>query len=199
MHRIRILVAALIVTVATILFIASPAQAGPTAENYVTINSYGDQIFSWFWVDKELGIIGCARCSYWFDFRKSEVLDERSETVVYAGVMDGLTELSQAAVTTDEKIAAGLREQAISAFTASASALGKTTLLAGPVGYYVPAKGATVETGDAWLSAADQNIADGIALLQISLADPDPNPWVVAATAKFDLAYRQISTKQVEV
>jgi hypothetical protein len=195
-RRFAIVLAALVAAVLGGLATASPAQAAPKLEGYMAVSPYGDKFPGWFWIDEMEGIIGCPKCLHWFDFNKSEVLHPEQEAGLNGGIVAGLGTLSQAHVATDPRTRARLRAEALAQFTAATRALGRAGLRPGPVGYYDPAKDATVETGAAWLAAADEDIADGIGLLQRALAEPDPTPWVEAAAAQFDEAFQEISTKK---
>ncbi|MGW1062117.1 hypothetical protein [Micromonospora rubida] len=48
-----------------------------------------------------------------------------------------------------------------------------------------------VESPQGWLAAADQDIADGIGLMQRSFASRDGAALAAAAVAKFDEAFRE--------
>lgn len=197
MKRIAIVLAALVATALGGLAAATPAQADPPRlEGYVAITPYGDKLQVWYWIDQMEGIIGCPKCLHWFDFKKSEELHVEQEIALNGGITAGLGALSEAHVATDPRTRDRLRAEALAHFTAASRALGRASLSAGPVGYYDPAKDATVETGSEWLAAADQDVVDGIALLQEALARPGQVPWLEAAVAQFDEAFQEISTKK---
>jgi hypothetical protein len=190
-------VATLLVALLGGLAIAAPAQAGPPQrEGYLAITAYGDKFPGWFWIDEMEGIIGCPQCLHWFDFYKSQELRVEQEAVFTGGVIAGLDLLGQARAATNPRLQEALRAEALGQFSAAARELGSTTLRAGPVGYYDPDRDATVATGSSWLAAANQDVVDGITLLQRSFEGPTPDPWIVAAVAQFDEAFEEIATKQ---
>ena len=179
--------------------VASPAQAGPGdlhVEQYIAITPYGEKLHYWFWIDEMEGIIGCPKCLHWFDFDKSEQLRVEQELGFSDGVMTGLEQLGRANAATDPRTRSAWRAGALGHFTAAARALRDARLRSGPVGYYDPDRDVTVATESRWLSAADQDIVDGISLLQQSFEGPTPQPWIEAAVVQFDEAFQEISTKQ---
>jgi len=199
MRRIGAVLATLLVAVLGGV-IATPAQAGPPQrEGYLAITAYGDKFPGWFWIDEMEGIIGCPKCLHWFDFHKSQELRVEQEAAVIGGVIAGLDLLGQARAATSPRIRAALRADALGQFISAAHELGGASLRAGPVGYYDPDRDATVETGSLWLAAADQDLVDGITLLQHSFEGPTPDPWIAAAVAQFDEAFEEIATKQAIV
>ena len=66
---------------------------------------------------------------------------------------------------------------------------------AGFVGYLDLATGKDVATQTAWLAAADQDLADGMNLLQRSFGSSDSAALVRQATAQFDEAFKEIDQK----
>lgn len=196
MKRFAIIAATLAAAVLAGLGVAAPAQATPNQERYVAITSMGDQLRGWFWVDQIDGIIGCPRCVHWLDFRAERKLTPQQEVAVKGGIMAGLGQLSEATVAPDARTRDQLRADALAQFSSAARALGGLGLRAGPVGYYNPDKGVTVTTGAAWLNAADQDIVDGIGLLQSSFGTTRPQGLVASAVAEFDQAFAQISAKK---
>jgi hypothetical protein len=195
MRRFAVVVATLVAVTLGGLAVATPAQAKPVPEEYVAILATGEAVHQWFWIDELEGIIGCRRCIHWFDFKVSE--QPQLDAQIKVGIMAGLGQLSEATVAGDPRTRARLRADALARFTGVARALDGATLNQGPVGYYDPDKGVTVATGTGWLAAADQDIVDGVALLQQSLTGPTPDPWIEAATREFDKAFAQISSKKV--
>lgn len=193
MRRFAIVVATLAAAVLGGLAVTGPAQAAPPREQYVVM-SHGDVLHQWFWVDQLEGIIGCAKCVHWFDFRVGEVRVD--ETAIKGGILGGLGQLSEASVAGDPRVAERLRADALAQFTAAARELGRNELMAGPVGYYDPDKGVAVVAPTEWLASADQDIVDGIGLLQRSFTDPEPSPWRTAAMRQFDKAFKQIAIKK---
>jgi hypothetical protein len=196
MRRFAMVVATLVAVTLGGLAVATPAQAKPRAEEYVAVTSRGDVLHQWYWIDQIEGVIGCAKCLHWIDV-KTEVEQPGLEATVKGGIMAGLGQLSEATVAGDERTRARLRADALARFTDVAKALGRTAVTPGAVGYYDPDKGVTVETDTAWLASADQDIVDGVGLLQRSIEDPEPSPWRAAAMRQFDKAFAQISTKKV--
>ena len=191
MRRLTIVLATLVAMTLGGLATATPAQADPPkleVEGYVAITPYGDKFEIWYWIDQMEGIIGCIKCLHWFDFKKTEELHVEQEIELNGGITAGLGKLSEAHVATDPRTRDRLRAEALAHFTAASRALGRASLEAGPVGYYDPEKDATVETGSEWLAAADQDIVDGITLLQRSAVE--------AAVVQFDEAFQEISTKK---
>lgn len=196
MRRFAVVVATLVGVMLGGLAVATPAQAIPNAEEYVAVTSRGDVLRQWFWIDRLEGIIGCAKCRYRLDVKTSAETPELDATIK-SDIMAGLGQLSGATVAGDERTRARLRAEAVARFTDAAKALDGAALSPGVVGYYDPDKVVTVATDTKWLASADQDIADGIGLLQQSLGGPDPVPWREAAMRQFDKAFAQISTKKV--
>jgi hypothetical protein len=196
MRRFAIVVATVAAVTLGGLAVAAPAQAEPKAEEYVMVASGGDVLRQWFWIDQLEGIIGCIKCRHWFDV-KAQVEQPGLEAVIKGDLMAGLGHLSAATVAGDDRTRARLRAEALARFAHAARALGGSTLSPGPVGYYDPDKGVTVVTGTAWLAAADQDLVDGVTLLQRVAGDPSPDPWKQAAMEQFDQALAQISAKKV--
>jgi hypothetical protein len=182
-------------TSAAVFGLTAPAHAGPVAERYVAAYN-GHALTDWFWVDQIEGIIGCAKCGWLIDHQATVVLDPDQELAFQSGVMGGLYDLSQAKVATDPRTQAAWRARAQSEFTGAAKALGKATARVGVVGYYDPDKGAKIALYRSWLSATDQDIADGLTLFQRAIMDPEPAPWFQAGMAQFDQAYAEISAKR---
>jgi hypothetical protein len=194
MKRILAVVAAL-ATATAVLMLPAPAQAGPAQERYISISSTGDQL-GWFWIDQLEGIIGCAKCVWRIDLKKSHELTAANEKLFQSSLMSGLGNLSAAKVA-DPRTAAALKAQALADFQAGARALGTARASVGVVGYYNLDTRQTTAADRAWLAAADQDLADGFANLQAAATDPSPNPWIVAAQKEFDKAYAEIAGKAV--
>ncbi|MBB5869099.1 hypothetical protein F4553_002478 [Allocatelliglobosispora scoriae] len=178
--------------------IATPgvAQAAPRKELYAVVQSNGAALTSWFWIDELQGIIGCAKCAWQIDFRKTVVLTADQEKLFQASFLAGVTKLSEASVA-DPRTAAVLRSQATDQFAAAARSLGAGRALPGVVGYYDPDRQATIPSSQPWLQAADQDFADGLTLMQRAAGEPVPVPWITRAMAEFDEAFAELSGKRV--
>ncbi len=177
---------------------AAPAQADPPkAEGYIMITPYGHRFQGWFWIDQIDGIIGCAKCLHWLQLKPQEELRVEQAAALDRGIMAGLGLLSDASITTDPRRKAALRSDALTQFTSAARALGRTGVTAGPVGWYDPDKDDTWVADAPWLTAAAQDVADGLGLIQSVLVsgDPSPDPWRQAAI-QFDEAYGEIAGKK---
>lgn len=190
----RRILAAVAVLATGVLALPSPAQAAPRQEQYAAVSSTGD-LLKWFWIDRIDGIIGCAQCVWRIDLNKSHELPAAAEKLFQSSLMTGLSKLSDAKVATDPRTAAALKSQALASLQAGARALGSTRVGVGVVGYYNTETGVTTVADRAWLSAADQDLADGFTDLQIAATDPQPNPWIVMALHEFDEAYAEIAAK----
>lgn len=182
-------------TATAVLVLPAPAQAAPVQERYITVSPAGSQL-GWFWIDQLEGIIGCAKCAWLIDLKKSHELTAADEKLFQSTLMGGLGKLSAAKVA-DPRTAAVLRAQALADFQAGARALGTARVSVGVVGYYDPDTGRTTAVERPWLAAADQDLADGFANLQAAAVDPSPLPWIQAAQKEFDKAYAEISAKAV--
>jgi len=187
-------VAALAIVAATAVgavTLASPAQAGPAQEHYTILVKDGPAYDHWFYVDPEYRIIGCAKCFLLFYFAPPEEHPEWQ-----AGLMDGLDQLSQASVSSDERTAEALRARALETFTGAARNLGGATLRPGPASAYDPTTGRTFAIDAPWLDAAQADIAAGMSALQQSFEEPVPLPWRQLAARRFDRAFTEIATKK---
>jgi hypothetical protein len=174
----------------------APAQADVRLEKYYAVSQYGDSLEGWFWIDEIDGIIGCPRCGHLIDLGKSRQLDPSLEKTFQHNLMAGLNLMSNAHATADPVAANKLRQEALNAFTVSARVLGTASVRPGVVGYYDPDKRLVVRTNDAWLAAADQDLADGIMLLKRALVEPVPVPWRERALAEFTEAFNEIAKKR---
>lgn len=181
--------------VATLLVAPAPAQAGLPQEKYAIMNASGNGLLGWFWVDELQGIIGCAKCVWMIDLGKSAQLTPDNEKLFQSALATGLGKLSDARVA-DARTAAVLRRQATDSFQTAARALGTARARVGTVGHYNTETHVKTPSAQAWLAAAEQDLADGLTLLQVAAAEPDPVPWVTAAMAQFDEAFKEIAGKQ---
>jgi len=173
---------------------AQPAE--PVREYYTTVGPRG-LVQEWFWVDRELGIIGCPKCTWLIDHEATVVLSPTQELAVKGGIMSGLKLLSDAKVAETPELEAVLRSEVQVQLAAAARALGGATLRTGMIGYFNPDTGAKIRSYQSWLAEAHQDIADGIALFQRGLAaEPWPSPWFEAGMAKLDQAYAKLYTKR---
>jgi hypothetical protein len=188
------LVAALAIVAATVLggvALASPAQAGPAQEHYAILVKNGPAYDDWFYVDPEYRIIGCPKCFLLFYFAPPEEHPEWQ-----GGLMEGLDQLSQASVASDERTAAALRAAAMDSFTGAARNLSGATLRPGPASAHDPSTGRTFPIDAPWLDAAQADIAAGMDALQQSFSEPWPLPWRQLAAHLFDQAFTEIATKK---
>ncbi|WP_155372815.1 hypothetical protein [Catellatospora vulcania] len=182
--------------VATLFVAPSPAQAGLPQEKYATMNASGLGLLGWFWVDQIQGIIGCAKCVWMIDLGKSAQLTPDNEKLFQSALATGLSKLSDARVA-DPRTAEVLRRQATDSFQTAARALGTARARVGTVGHFNTETRVKTPSPQPWLAAADQDLVDGLTLLQAAAGEPVPVPWVTAAMAQFDEAFKEISTKQV--
>lgn len=189
----------MVATLATLMIVlghARPAQAAPVREYYVAVN-LSETLQHWYWIDEVDGIIGCPRCVWLVDLETTVVLPSAQKLAVLRGIMSGLKMLSDASVAETAELAAALRSEAQVQFELAARALGTAGLRTGVIGFFDPSTGAKVTSYRSWLAAADQDIADGIALFQRALVTgPDPQPWFTAGMAKFDQAYAKLRSKR---
>ncbi|MGC4773495.1 hypothetical protein ACLQ25_31590 [Micromonospora sp. DT44] len=129
------------------------------------------------------------------DLSKTIRLDPASEKVFQDSLAGGLGKLSDARVA-DSRTAVTLRRQSMALFQTAARSLGSSTARVGVVGYYDPDTRTKVASYRAWQAAADQDLADGLSLLQRAADDPSPNPWIALAAAEFDEAYAELASKR---
>jgi hypothetical protein len=190
----RLAAVAAFAAAAVVLALPAPAQAGPQQERYVAVSSSASSLIGWFWIDRIDGIIGCNQCIWRIDVKTSHELSADNEKLFQASLMNGLGKLSSAKVA-DPRTAAVLKAQALTEFQAGARALGTAQAGVGVVGYYNVDTRQTTVVERAWLSAADQDLADGFTALQRAASDPSPNPWIIAAQREFDEAYAEIAGK----
>lgn len=189
-------VAAMLAAALSAVVIQAPAQAAPKPEKYYAVGHVGDTLAKWFWIDEIDGVIGCERCFWLVDLGYSVQPPLEIEKAFQEQLMAGMGKMSEAHVQRDPGAADRLRQEALVSFTSAARTLGSIGVRPGVVGYYDELKRAVVPASRAWLSAADQDLADGIGLLQRSLTDPSPQPWIDAALGEFTEAYQEIAGKK---
>lgn len=193
MKSLRACIAALaIATLGVLASPAAPAQASPFLECYTVVDDNGVIQIECFPTGALQEIDWCKGCPWLVDFRDDLVLPETFEVDVLAGIKG----LALAANATDPREADRLHAGAIDKFTSAARALGSEQVSPGVVGYYDVNRRAVVESQQEWLAAADQDIADGIALLQRSFGSRDGAALAAAAGAEFDEAFKEISGKK---
>lgn len=191
MKKVRLALAALVVAgLALVAAPAAPASASPQLECYTIVDKWGQEHTRCIVVGAWEEIRYCKGCPWIIDIREQIVLPEFDDQIL--GAVDLL---SQAAYAGDPRTAAALHDQAIAQFTNAARTLKGTPVTAGFVGYLDLATGKDVATQTAWLAAANQDLADGVALLERSFGSSDPAALVRQATAQFDEAFQEIDQK----
>lgn len=139
------------------------------------------------------GPVGCLSCPPAVDFL--DKLDPEGQLAYLEQLGKGLGLLGQAAVTEDPKEVEQLRAHAAEAFLASAESLGKAEVKLDRVGW------ADLENNEFFkdptptpvLEAAGQHLVEGLALMQVALGDPSPQPSIDEAMAMFDKAYGNLA------
>ncbi|MFI5916660.1 hypothetical protein [Dactylosporangium sp. NPDC051541] len=190
---IRKLVAAVAAAALAVLALPAPAQAGPQKlDHYVLASGYPEVLQQTFPVDEELHIIGCVKCWGLLVLHYGDNDPNPIEVDIFAG----LSLLGQARYTTDARIRDQLRTQALARFEAAARGLRGQALRVTGVGYYDPESGRRTLTASLpWLTAAADDIADGINTLQRVAGEPFPDPWRQAGLATLERAYAEIAGK----
>ncbi len=196
MKRFTGFAATILAAVVATTLVQAPAQAVPRLEKYYVISQVGDKLQKWFWIDQIDGIIGCERCFWEIDLGTSVSLPAAVDKAFHEQLTAGLAKMSDAHIQRDPAAAAKLQQEAMSAFSSAARSLGSASVRPGVVGYYDELKQTTVPAHRAWLAAADQDLSDGLTLLQRSFAEPDPHPWRAAALREFTKAYAEIAAKR---
>jgi hypothetical protein len=148
---------------------------------------------------------GCPPCGQAFLWREDPlVLPETIQNSISQGIVAGLSMLGQAAAATSQQSRDGFRAEAMRIFTNVARSSLGTRLSLQQVGLANPVNNTfdpTPQPWHSWLSAAGQNIADGMAMLQLYLQSPvglpAPAALLAMATAQFDDAYTGISEQVV--
>jgi len=139
----------------------------------------------------------CWMCGLAFDWQHDPVIREELEAVVGQQTVQGIAKLGQAQFTKDAAVRSRLRTEAMNAFTAAARYSGQSTMSMQATGAANPERNTFEPDPHPWSVAAGADIADGVALLQRSFADPTNAARLRSlATAQFDEAYAELSQQQ---
>lgn len=104
----------------------------------------------------------------------------------------GLGRLGEAAYA-DPRTAARLRAEARDAFLSSAERLGDTRVSLAEVGFVDMENQVIEPVPEPWLVSAGIDLAGGLTLARQALGNPDPQPWIDAAMARFDAAFASLA------
>jgi hypothetical protein len=194
-RRIALLVASML------MLTGLPAQAGTHTsklcwpiwqDGQVKIYCVDIQVeWPWEWY------LECYVCGAGIDWSHDPVIREDLESLVSEEIVTGLQTLGAAEFTRDPAQRAKLENEALNTFTAAARHSGKSAIKPGTTGMADPTKNTLTPAGFVWLDAAAQDVADGITLLQRSIADPTAAPRLRAlAAAEFAEAYDELSQQK---
>jgi hypothetical protein len=164
----------------------------------------GDRIPKLYCVDIQVALpwekfTKCWMCGLAIRWKHDKELPMATEVQVGQHIAEGLQKLGAAAHAGDS---ARLRSTAIESFTAAARLSRTERLFALQTGVADPAKNTFNPQPDPpgipWLKAGAIDVADGVALLQRSFADPaNAAHYQKAAMAEFDAAYKELSDQVV--
>ncbi|TCO62722.1 hypothetical protein [Actinocrispum wychmicini] len=137
---------------------------------------------------------GCLPCGLKVNYREDPAVDPDTLGRIDQSVVAGLVGLGDAEFSQDPARRGKLRDAALTSFTDAAQAAGQSTLRLDSVGIANPERNTYEPRDIAPLAASGGDVADGIALLQRSFADPKNAAQLrAAAVAQFDEAYQELS------
>jgi hypothetical protein len=105
----------------------------------------------------------------------------------------GLGLLGEAVHAPDPRTAARLRAEARDAFLSAAERLGGARISLAEVGFADFENQIIEPVPEPWLVSAGIDLAGGLTLAGEALVNPDPQPWIDAAMARFDAALHALA------
>jgi hypothetical protein len=195
----RFLLAIALVAAATLL-IPAPAQAGGNLMKVcfpVGTTPWGTTIWDCYYIEvPELGPRDpwppeCLSCLPMFDFWK-DVIDPEVEQKFHDYLGKGFSTLAESRLTKDPKLAEQLRLEATELLFTAAAVIEKYPIELYGAGWYDEKTGKVYEDPEPQplLWAIGEDLTAGTALMQAALGDPQPEPNIDAAMARFDEAYQ---------
>lgn len=188
-----------------VTFVVPAQQAAASPVGYICVRVWQPLLHRWIWRCWPIPVLidwdwkwKCPQCGLAINWRE-QLGDPDPLSRINETINEGLLDLGHAAFAQDPAEQIKLREAALESFTTAAHTLGRTSLNVGEVGVVNEEKNTFEARQIDFLSAAGQDVADGVTLLQKSFGSSgdDAAKLREAAAGQFDLAYKALATGTV--